>query len=94
MQWRSRLFGTIALIVCLIELVGIWGTVAILVLTRQQQHLDWMTRPIAVLYVAGLASIPIAVIGLVKDTHRALAFAALILGFANILVCVLPFVSY
>lgn len=93
MRWRSRLFGSIPLIVCLIELVGIWGTVAILVLTRQQ-HLDWMIRPIALLYVAGLASIPIAVIGLLKDTHRTLAFAALVLGFANILVCVLPFVSY
>ncbi len=93
MGWRSRFFGGFALAICLVELVGIWGTMAIAIQTRQHSY-GWLVRPMAFLYVAGLASIPIAVVGLIKDTDRTLAFVAIPLGLINIFICVVPFIPY
>ena len=93
MKRQSRPYGIIALTTCGIELIGIWGTVTIAVATRHYIW-DWMMRPLAFLYVAGLAAIPLAVIGVVKDTRPALAYSALVLGFANIFLCSLPFWTY
>lgn len=86
------MYGRVALLTCLIELIGIWGTTAI---TAQMPQKDfyWLVRPMAVLYVAGLASIPVAVIGLLKDTRRAFALVALVLGLVNTLVCGIRFIA-
>lgn len=90
MQWRSRLYGAVALITCLVELIGIWGMTAI-ALHMPQKNWLWMERPLAVLYVAGLVAVPVAVIGLFRDSRRVLAVVALVLGFANVFVCSIPF---
>jgi hypothetical protein len=80
----------LALIICLIELIGIWGTTAI-VLHMPQRNWHWLERPMAVLYVAGLVAVPIAVVGLFKDSRRVLAAVSLVLGLANFFVCSIPF---
>jgi len=93
MQWRSRLFGGIALTICLIEVFGIWGATVIL---AQMPQSNWyrIVTPMALLYLAGLASIPIAVIGVINDGRRAFAVVALVLGILNIFVCGVRFISY
>ncbi len=93
MQWRFRSFGGVALRMCLLELVAIWGTVMIVFHTPQHSF-DGLIRPLAIVYVGGLISIPISVIGLLKDKDRTWSFVALVLGFANIFVCVVPFIPY
>jgi len=46
----------------------------------------------AVLYLAGLLSIPVAIIGLFIDKRRLLALLALIFGVVNIVLCVGPLI--
>ena len=92
MQLRFRSYGMIALIICLVEIVGIWGTTAVLVQMPQKNYL-WLVRPMATLYLVGFTSIPISVIGLVKDKRRILASLALALGIGNVLICGFRFIA-
>jgi len=91
-MWRCRAYGSVALMACLIELLGIWGTTAITAQLSTSSSYS-LVRSMAWLYVAGLASIPIAVIGIFRDAQRTLARVALALGLINIVVCGIRFLA-
>ena len=82
-------YGLIAFLACLVELVGFWIPFA---LVSPYTSAPWLIRVWAVLYLAGLLSIPVAIIGLFRDKPRWLALLALIFGVVNILLCVGPII--
>jgi hypothetical protein len=60
------------------------------VLQHPTASLPWLLKVFAILYLAGLLSIPVAIVGLFRDKPRWLALVALIFGIVNIFLCVVP----
>ena len=89
LSWTLEKYGIVAFSVCLVELVGIWIPFA---LVSPYTSAPWLVRMWAVLYLAGLLSIPVAIIGLFIDKRRLLALLALIFGIVNIVLCVGPLI--
>lgn len=90
MSLRSQKYGFIALVVALTELLIIWGGAG---LGLSLPHWNWHWLGNVMLYtylIAGLGSLVLAVVGLVMDAHRMLAFLALVLAVVNIAICVIP----
>ena len=83
-------YGIVALLICLLELIGIWIPFAVVPPTASA---PWLTKTWGILYLAGLLSIPVAIIGLFKDKPRLFALFALILGIVNIFLCVGPVIG-
>ena len=83
-------YGIVALSICLLELIGIWIPFAVVPPTASA---PWLVKIWGILYLAGLLSIPVAIIGLFKDKPRLVALFALILGIANIFLCVGPVIG-
>jgi hypothetical protein len=92
LSWKPEKFGIIALATCVVELIGIWIPMAI-VLRNPYASAPWLLRILGLLYLAGLLSIPVAIVGLFRDEQRVLALFALIFGVANIILCGLPLVG-
>ena len=86
---RRMNYGIVAFLMCLVELVGIWIPFA---LVSPYTSAPWLIRVWAVLYLTGLLSIPVSIIGLFRDKPRWLALFALIFGIVNILLCVGPII--
>ena len=85
-------YGIVAFSNCLVELVGVWIPFSI-VLQHPYASLPWLLRVFGVLYLAGLLSIPVSIIGLFRDERRWLAFFALIFGIVNIVLCGVPLIG-
>ena len=83
-------YGIVALLICLLELIGIWIPFAVVPPTASA---PWLLKIWGILYLAGLLSIPVAIIGLFKDKPRLVALFALILGIVNIFLCVGPVIG-
>lgn len=83
-------YGIVALLICLLELIGIWIPFAVVPPTASA---PWLIKIWGILYLAGLLSIPVAIIGLFKDKPRLFALFALILGIVNIFLCVGPVIG-
>ena len=83
-------YGIVALLICLSELIGIWIPFAVVPPTASA---PWLIKIWGILYLAGLLSIPVAIIGLFKDKPRLFALFALILGIVNIFLCVGPVIG-
>ena len=83
-------YGIVALLICLLELIGIWIPFAVVPPTASAPRL---LKIWGILYLAGLLSIPVAIIGLFKDKPRLVALFALILGIVNIFLCVGPVIG-
>jgi len=82
-------YGIVAFSLCLVELFGIWLPFAV-VLQHPTASLPWLLKVFAIVYLAGLVSIPVAIVGLFRDKPRWLALLALIFGIVNIFLCVVP----
>ena len=89
LNWRAK-FGTVALAICFIELIVIWGGTAV-ALNSPQYDWRWLEKPLSDVYVFGMVSIPLAIVGLFKDCPRRAALGALVFGLANLAICSLPF---
>jgi hypothetical protein len=88
----SPKFGIVAFSMCLIELVGIWVPFAI-VLRIPDFSGPWLLRVFGLLYLAGLLSLPVSIVGLFRDSPRTLALLALVFGVVNIAVCAAPIIG-
>jgi hypothetical protein len=84
-------FGILAFSVCLIELVGIWVPFAIV--SRTPFSGPWLLRFWDILYLAGLLSLPVSIVGLFKDNPRIVALVALIFGIVNLVICAPPLIG-
>jgi len=85
-------FGLIGFSICLIELVGIWVPFSML-LRAPNASAPWLLRSFGVLYLAGLLSLPVSIVGLFKDNPRTPALIALVFGIVNIYVCGVPLIG-
>ncbi len=85
-----RFFGTAALAIALAEPAVIW-TFSMIAFHQSGHDWRWLESPMVVIYVVGLAAIPLAVVGLVRDGKRAPALAALVIALVNVVVCAVPF---
>lgn len=85
-------YGIVAFSTCLVELIGIWIPFAI-VLQHPTASAPWLLKIFAVLYLAGLLSIPVAIVGLFKDNPRLLAIFALVFGLVNVVLCGVPLIG-
>jgi hypothetical protein len=85
-------YGIVAFSTCLVELVGIWIPFAV-VLQHPTASLPWLLKVFGILYLAGLLSIPVAILGLFRDERRLIAILALIFGITNIFLCGVPLVG-
>jgi len=90
--WEQQKFGLAALSICAVELVGIWIPMAI-VLRNPYASAPWLLPILGLLYLAGLLSIPVAIIGLFRDERRLLSLFALLFGVANIILCGVPLIG-
>ena len=84
-------YGLVAFSTCLVELIGIWIPFAV-VLQHPTASAPWLLKVFGTLYLAGLLSIPVAIIGLFRDNRRLLAVFVLALGILNIFLCGLPLI--
>ena len=84
-------FSTIALGISIVEPLVIWG---FFILVHNTAHdWRWMTRPLLVLYLLGVASIPLAVAGLLLGPRRWIACTALVLAAIDFVVCGIPLIQ-
>lgn len=85
-------FGIVAFSMCLIELVGIWIPFAI---TERIPNFSgpWILRFWGILYLVGLLSLPVSIVGLFKDDPRTVALLALVFGVVNIVLCAPPLIG-
>ncbi len=94
---KGRTLGALAFAICLIEQAVFWGATAIQASTAPNapppHHWHYHAGPMMAILIAGLASIPIAIAGLILDSRRTLALMALVFGLVNMVVCALPFVA-
>ena len=88
-SWKSEKFGISALSICLVELFGIWAPV-LYALRHPSSDWRWLERPLGFLYVAGVFSIGIAIVGLFRDRRRLIAFISLLFGVVNFVLCMMP----
>jgi hypothetical protein len=84
--------GSIALGVSIVEPVVIWG-VAIFVLHNTGHDWSWTTKPLLLVYLVGVASIPLAIVALLSGPRRWLACVALVLGAINFVICGIPLIQ-
>jgi len=79
--------GTTALAISIIEPLTIWGAFAL----RSAGHdVNSAIKVFMCAYLAGIASIPLAVTGLLLGPKRAVACVALALGAVNFVICGIP----
>ena len=78
-----------ALVISTAEPILIWGAAAV---AWHFPHHDWrwMAKPLLLIYLTGVASIPLAVIGLLLGRRRRVALVALALGAVNFVICGIP----
>jgi hypothetical protein len=88
--FKSRRFGTVALTIAFLEITFIYG-LSFIAMRMPQHNWDWLRDPLAYVYVGGILAIPVAVIGLIKDTKRTTALLALVMSLANMFLCSWPF---
>jgi hypothetical protein len=81
-------FGLVAFSTCAFELVGI-GIGTFIILRIPSISAPWLDRVLAFLYLAGLLSLPVSIVGLFKDNPRVVALVALVFGIVNIFLCAL-----
>jgi len=85
--WSKRRLGSISLALSLVEIVIMWGDVALVQTpSRQTMHLLLNVNTWAWL-LGGLGSLGFAVAGLVADSHRMTAFVAVIVAVAAFFIC-------
>jgi len=90
MNCRSVRFGCGSLALSLAEILIIWGGVATGSLFPQHNW-QWLGSVFTYTFVvAGLGSLVLALVGLVRDNRRSLAIAATILALANFGICAPP----
>jgi hypothetical protein len=85
-------FGSIALGISIVEPAVIWG-VAIFVLHNTGHDWSRATKPLLLLYLVGVASIPLAIAGLLLGPRRWLACVALVLGAVDFVICGIPLIQ-
>jgi hypothetical protein len=86
--WSKRKFGCISLAISLAETFIVYGGV-LLVQTSKHPHAPPLIVSVAstAWLLGGLGSLGFAVAGLVADSHRMMAFIAVIVTVATFLVC-------
>ena len=82
----------IALMIAIVEPVFIWGAV---VLHMAGHDWSWTIRPLLLVYLIGVASMPIAIAGLFLGAggRQWPAYLALALGAVNFFICGIPLIQ-
>ncbi len=88
--FRQAKYGYVALAICLLELVIVWGGAAAFHQGGKTIAPDWAQDAFVVAYIAGICSLILSVIGLFRDKLRLIPFLALLLGIVNTAICVAP----
>jgi hypothetical protein len=84
-------YGYVALGLCLTELLVIWGGLGIVdEIGLWGRAPEWLADLDVLMYLAGLAALAVAIVGLVKDRQRLASALALLLGVFNLAVCAIP----
>ena len=90
MKWEVRKFGCISFILSALEILVVWGGVA---LSSTSLQWDWslVRRVMEATYLVGaLGAAAFAVVGLFMDARRMAALLALIVAVVSFVVCGLP----
>jgi len=89
--FRECRWGYIALGICIAEISSVWGSLAaVYALGIWGNAPRWLADVFMGMYLAGLAAVGIATVGLRKHSSRGLAGLALLLGVVNLVVCAIP----
>ena len=89
--FRLRKWGSLSLLVSLVEIFVIWGGSAVVAPLMPQ--LDWKEFQSLTIYVYGgsfMGSLVLSIVGLATDTRRIAAALALALTFVNLGICSVP----
>ena len=90
--FRECKYGFIALGISIGEITLIWGGLGVVYAAGLWGHAPlWLRDTFGLIYLAGVAALILAVVGLIKDSGRMYAALALLLGLVNLAVCGLPF---
>jgi hypothetical protein len=93
MNVRAARFGLVSLSISLAEILVIWGGVA-LGLHFPEHNWKWLGNVFVDTYLwAGLGSVVLAVLGLVKDSRKVVALVALFVALCNFAICAPPSVG-
>lgn len=88
--FRYARCGYIALAICLLELVIVWGGIFVFHQGGRTIAPVWAQDAFVLAYLAGVLSLPLSIVCLFLDKFRLIAFGALVLGVANMAICVAP----
>jgi hypothetical protein len=93
MDWETRKFGCVSLMLSAIEILVVWGGVA---LSKTSIRWDWnLVRHVleATYLIGALGSVTFAVVGLAMDNRRTVALLAVIVALVAFVICGLPMVA-
>lgn len=88
--FRYARCGYIALAICFLELVIVWGGILVFHQGGRTIAPVWAQDAFVLAYFAGFCSLPVSIVGLFLDRFRLVAFVALLFGIVNVAVCVAP----
>lgn len=86
--WSKRGFGCVSMGVSAIEIFVMWGTAALVQISKEPHASSLQLNIVGITYlVGGLGSFGFAIAGLFADSHRATAFIGLLAAVITFLVC-------
>ncbi len=90
-KFRECRYGFIALGIGIAEVTLIWGSLGVVYAMGIWGNAPkWLADIFAIMYLAGVAALAVAALGLRRDSWRGWASLALLLGALNLVVCGIP----